>query len=667
MIDAESFHRSRRRDSADYQSVDENSEGGKEGNDRQTSKRGSYATNELFSAVDQTKPPKRRASHDSGSHSHQNSMSAGLVVNTSKRRANIGDYSSGADAYSVREQAGGIRGRTCEECSRCVGCGASLVVARRRHPDSTNFTATADPPYNQHDHQYREGGDVFDAYDGKRPQHAQAPKECSGRYHADYADHADGTHYRDHPRFSDKQNIIQNGMNLSRRTRERSTTRQVGERSRSEDPSIHHGEERRRARRVSLDDMTSPPIGGRRRGRGGYQEYDDEAPSATLVAQRRAKYDRDREVGPQDHRRLEGRVGNGIADGRQGRAEHDTRRRADGNINGREMGYRNRNRSTPGRREAERDAREENGAREWRQREPGHRTEEEEGETKALGRRCIPSGGIGRPNQSPTRTNSGNAVAEQLKRSKTIADRSGGTSITPRGIGGGERAVLFARRGDVGRSSPERSHYQRRPEGRRTEIEHGTNSGRREDALISSRQQGMQHDHHQQPSQSRPGQDMKTMRTIVGLNGRREQSTDGHKTSGRGKTGRHDRPTGNAGHPLSLPPSRQTVPASSIPVLRVSSPKRSRNRSASPSRQNPLEQMGGFGRGDGGWQERVEERRRQQLQERQKGVSVKHGEVDGRGGIQPSAPGGHVPPSAHAVSPPRLRRIVGVEVSPVSC
>ena len=82
---------------------------------------------------------------------------------------------------------------------------------------------------------------------------------------------------------------------------------------------------------------------------------------------------------------------------------------------------------------------------------------------------------------------------------------------------------------------------------------------------------------------------------------------------------------------------------------------------SSPNAESPLGNMTGFGNGDGGWSDRVEERRQRQLLQRSRGA-VRVAEVGGSGVIQPSAPVGRMQAAGQAISPTRLRRLVEVEV-----
>ena len=82
---------------------------------------------------------------------------------------------------------------------------------------------------------------------------------------------------------------------------------------------------------------------------------------------------------------------------------------------------------------------------------------------------------------------------------------------------------------------------------------------------------------------------------------------------------------------------------------------------SSPNAESPLGKMAGFGNGDGGWSDRVEERRQKQLLHRNRGA-VRMAEVGDSGVIQPSAPVGPMPAVGQTISPTRLRRLVNAEV-----
>lgn len=79
--------------------------------------------------------------------------------------------------------------------------------------------------------------------------------------------------------------------------------------------------------------------------------------------------------------------------------------------------------------------------------------------------------------------------------------------------------------------------------------------------------------------------------------------------------------------------------------------------STSPNPKNPLDEMKGFGPGDGGWGDRVEGRRQQQLINRKREASMVT-EADEPETLQPSAPSAPVPSAGNSISPPRLRRTV---------
>lgn len=98
----------------------------------------------------------------------------------------------------------------------------------------------------------------------------------------------------------------------------------------------------------------------------------------------------------------------------------------------------------------------------------------------------------------------------------------------------------------------------------------------------------------------------------------------------------------------------------------ASTPRSPRNRSP-PNNELCLEKMSGFGQGDGGWSERVEGRRQQQLAQLSRGAMTLAAKVNGDSGkVQPLTPS--APPASRAghhhqaVSPPRLRRFVRAEV-----
>lgn len=107
--------------------------------------------------------------------------------------------------------------------------------------------------------------------------------------------------------------------------------------------------------------------------------------------------------------------------------------------------------------------------------------------------------------------------------------------------------------------------------------------------------------------------------------------------------------------------------AGRVAALPTKSTRGARNRSPVNS-SAPLGKMSGFGQGDGGWSERVEGRRQQQLEQRGRLSRSRVAEVNGDSGrIQPLSA---APPAAglggnhhhQAVSPPRLRRLVQSEV-----
>lgn len=79
-----------------------------------------------------------------------------------------------------------------------------------------------------------------------------------------------------------------------------------------------------------------------------------------------------------------------------------------------------------------------------------------------------------------------------------------------------------------------------------------------------------------------------------------------------------------------------------------------------------LEKMSGFGPGDRGWSERVENRRQQKLEQRHRASASVVAEVNNDSGkiepLTPTAPASSFDGHHQAVSPPRLRRLVHAEV-----
>lgn len=86
-----------------------------------------------------------------------------------------------------------------------------------------------------------------------------------------------------------------------------------------------------------------------------------------------------------------------------------------------------------------------------------------------------------------------------------------------------------------------------------------------------------------------------------------------------------------------------------------------RTKSRIPNSEHPSEETSGFGLGDRGCRDGVEERRLQQAVNRNQWAGRAAGGYTSRI-AQPSAPNKPVPAAGHAISPPRLQRIVNLEV-----
>lgn len=109
-------------------------------------------------------------------------------------------------------------------------------------------------------------------------------------------------------------------------------------------------------------------------------------------------------------------------------------------------------------------------------------------------------------------------------------------------------------------------------------------------------------------------------------------------------------------------------------VSRLEAPAASRTSRSprSPQSRSPankpinLEKMSGFGPGDRGWSERVENRRQQQLAQRNRGSASVVAEINHDSGkiepLTPTAPAASFDGHHQAVSPPRLRRLLHSEV-----
>lgn len=122
---------------------------------------------------------------------------------------------------------------------------------------------------------------------------------------------------------------------------------------------------------------------------------------------------------------------------------------------------------------------------------------------------------------------------------------------------------------------------------------------------------------------------------------------------------------GRAAGGTSQPEARDdTGTAAASPTPR--SPRTAHSRS--PTTNNPISlgKMSGFGPGDRGWSERVENRRQQQLAQRNRASASVVAEVNNDSGkiepLTPTAPAASFDGHHQAVSPPRLRRLVHAEV-----